>query len=81
MTARDFCYWLQGVFELTDVTALDPKQTDLVKRHLAMVFLHDIDPAAGGPAQQAALNQVHQGPKPKPPKIGGTGPGGIVYRC
>ena len=86
MTARDFCYWLQGVFELAGPTTLDAKQTDLVKRHLALVFQHDIDPSAGGPEQQAILQQIHDGlkaneDKPKPPQIGGTGPGGIVYRC
>jgi hypothetical protein len=83
VTSRDFCYWLQGLFELGDPKALDEKQTDLVKRHLAMVFLHEIDPSAGGPAQPAALNDAHQGKKPQPvvPKIGGVGPGGIIYRC
>lgn len=84
MTARDFAYWLQGLFELGDPKTLDGKQTDLVKRHLAMVFVHDIDPSAGGPAQQEALNKIHEGPAGStgaPPKIGGVGPGGIVYRC
>ena len=86
MTARDFCYWLQGMFELAPTPTLDAKQTDLVRRHLALVFQHDIDPSAGGPAQQAILNQIHAGlagqeAKPEPPQIGGKGPGGVVYRC
>lgn len=85
MTSRDFVYWLQGLFELGDPKALDERQTDLVKRHLAMVFVHEIDPNAGGPTEQAKLNQIHEvvaaveaGP---PPRIGGEGPGGIKYRC
>lgn len=86
MTSRDFCYWLQGLFELGSPVSLDANQTDLVKRHLAMVFVHEIDPSAGGPAQQEMLNKIHEqlaeANKPnKPPKIGGVGPDGIVYRC
>jgi hypothetical protein len=77
MTSRDFCFWLQGLFELGKPQSLDAEQTDLVKRHLAMVFVHEIDPSAGGPKEQAKLNEAHQGPK----EIGGVGPGGIVFRC
>jgi len=86
MTSRDFAYWLQGLFELGNPKALDERQTDLVKRHLAMVFVHEIDPSAGGPKEQAILNQIH-GDLTKaenglgPPKIGGHGPDGTVYRC
>ena len=85
MTSRDFAYWLQGLFELGNPKALDENQTDLIKRHLAMVFVHEIDPSAGGPKEQAVLNEIHKvasaveaGPSPK---IGGHGPGGTVYRC
>lgn len=87
MTSRDFCYWLQGLFELGADKTLNARQTDLVKRHLAMVFQHDIDPSAGGPAEQEALNKTHQGlvsvaVKTPSPHIGGPdGPGGIKYRC
>ncbi len=83
MTARDFAYWLQGLFELGDPKALDERQTDLVKRHLAMVFVHEIDPSAGGPKEQAILNQIHGDLKKQqePPRIGGFGHDGTVYRC
>ena len=43
MKSTEFCYWLQGLFELGNPTILDANQTDLIKRHLAMVFLHEID--------------------------------------
>ena len=59
MTARDFVYWLQGMFELTDVKALDEHQTELVRKHLAMVFIHDIDPKAGDLAHREKLNEAH----------------------
>lgn len=61
MTSRDFCYWLQGLFELGVPVQLDAKQTDLVKRHLAMVFVHEIDPSAGNQAAQKTLNDIHGG--------------------
>lgn len=61
LTSRDFCYWLQGLFELGNPTQLDAQQTDLVKRHLAMVFKHEIDPSAGSAAHQKELSNIHGG--------------------
>lgn len=82
MTSRDFCYWLQGYFEIQGMVAgLDHAQTDAVRAHLAMVFKHEIDPSMGGPKEQAILNQIHDDQKTNPLKLGGTGPNGEVYRC
>lgn len=78
MRSVEFCYWLQGLFELGNPSSLDAKQTDLVKRHLAMVFTHEIDPSYPK-EQQAKLNEQH-GSSPAP-KIGGKGPDGTLYRC
>lgn len=61
MTSRDFCYWLQGLFELGKPAALTTEQTELVRRHLSMVFKHEIDPSAGGSALQEALTKIHEG--------------------
>lgn len=64
MKSVEFCYWLQGLFELGKPTSLTAEQTDLVKRHLDMVFVHEIDPSY--PAQQQdALNKAHSGPAAK----------------
>ena len=63
MTSRDFCYWLQGIFEVGGAISLDERQTDLVRRHLNMVFAHEIDPSAGTPAHQAELSELHDGLK------------------
>ncbi len=60
MKAVEFCYWLQGMFELTNPQELSPEQTDLIKRHLHMVFIHDIDPSYPA-AQQSVLTEAHQG--------------------
>lgn len=68
MTSRDFAYWLQGLFELSDVKSLDEKQTDLIRRHLSMVFIHEIDPSF--PAeQQEALDAAHRPDFRNPPPI------------
>lgn len=59
MTSRDFAYWLQGLFELSDVTSLNEKQTDLIRRHLALFFIHEIDPSMGDKPHQDTLNNIH----------------------
>ena len=64
MKATEFCYWLQGYFELHgDIGAegLSKRQVDLIQNHLALVFVHDIDPQAGPPRQQTVLNSIHGG--------------------
>lgn len=61
MTSRDFCFWLQGYFEVSGNSALDREQADIVKRHLSLVFKHEIDPAMGPPAKQTLLSELHQG--------------------
>jgi len=65
MKAVEFCYWLQGVFEVADLQYLDEKQTEIVKRHLNMVFVHDIDPSYPE-SQQVQLNEIHSGTEMKP---------------
>lgn len=61
MTSRDFCYWLQGYFEISGETVLSPNATQVVKNHLAMVFKHEIDPSFGDKKVQEALTKVHSG--------------------
>lgn len=64
MKIENFCYWLQGYFELTgdDVKqGLTPKQVEVIRRHLNMVFAHEIDPGLGPPAHQEKLDKIHLG--------------------
>lgn len=79
MTSRDFCFWLQGFLELNaaadDGSAdqrprLDVKQVECVKRHLALVFTHEIDPSMGPAKHQATLDTLHN-----------AGGGGPTFRC
>ncbi|HEY3799531.1 MAG TPA: hypothetical protein VGL58_14355 [Caulobacteraceae bacterium] len=49
MQSRDFCYWLQGFFELSgDVTTISAEQAAMIRRHLDMVFHHEIEPQRVG---------------------------------
>jgi hypothetical protein len=60
MTARDFAYWLQGYFEIHGkAESLTPQQVEMIKRHLALVFQHEIDPSFGDEQTQQTLNNIH----------------------
>lgn len=79
MTSRDFCYWLQGFFELAGTSGVDAKQVDCIQRHLALVFKHEVD----APDPDGVLQAVHDGkpavkpePRPRPPYDLDT-----LYRC
>lgn len=82
MKSVEFCYWLQGLFEVAEPETLNAKQVDLIKRHLNMVFVHEID--ASYPAdQQEALNVAHSNPAPEHGlQLGGKDPvTGAIMRC
>lgn len=63
MKASEFCYWLQGYIEIghdqMHQTGLNHDQMEVVKRHLALVFKHELDKTHGDEAEQAALNAIH----------------------
>jgi hypothetical protein len=66
MKSRDFCYWLQGFFELQggDTTPptqqLSATQVAAIKAHLSMVFVHEIDPSFPSDHQEQ-LGKTHLG--------------------
>lgn len=73
MQSRDFCYWLQGFFEVANPRELSEKQADQIKKHLALVFKHEIDPSMGDEKHQEKLSEIHSGTSKK---LDGT-----LYRC
>jgi hypothetical protein len=79
MKSRDFCYWLQGYFEIHGQTweapTLDTKQVETIQKHLALVFKHEIDPEAGSSEHQESLNATHNKPR------GGEDYSGTIFRC
>lgn len=61
MTSREFCFWLQGYFEVAGVKppvgcTLTNEQVNTIQRHLSLVFKHEIDPSY---PDQDALNKIH----------------------
>ena len=61
MNAIDFCFWLQGYFELSGESELSAGQAKKVQQHLALVFKHEIDPLRETQTTTPAkvLNQTH----------------------
>lgn len=74
MTSRDFCFWLQGFFEVSKAKTLGDEQTEIVKRHLSMVFKHEIDPSF---PNQEALNNIHH----NKPECFNLNPDTTLIRC
>jgi hypothetical protein len=82
VTSRDFCFWLQGFFELNAkpgemARGLTDDQAEMVRRHLALVFKHEIDPSMGPKDVQEALNKLHENPGFHNSGVGG----GPILRC
>ena len=44
MNSVDFCFWLQGYIEIAEPRGISEKQFEVIKKHLNLVFLHEIDP-------------------------------------
>ena len=71
MNSRDFCFWLQGFFEIhgaSGAIVVTPEQTEIIRKHLDMVFVHDIDSSMGDDKQQELLNEIHFAGKGKLPE-------------
>jgi len=66
MTSRDFCYFLQGFFELQGTNqALTPEQVQIIRNHLKLVFLHEIDPSySDNKIVQQIFQNIHDGKDP-----------------
>ena len=64
MTSRDFCYWLQGYFEVSNPNIIEQPQVEMIQKHLNLVFKHEIDPSMGDKQHQEDLNKIHSVVKP-----------------
>ena len=70
MYSQDFCYWLQGYFEISGTKMINEEQAEIIMNHLNLVFKHEIDPQHEGDPQ--VLQNIHDG-KPaawRPPTEG-----------
>ena len=61
MNTIDFCYWLQGHFEISETSELSVKQVETIKNHLNLVFKHEIDPLRDSQTTTTTgvLNEAH----------------------
>ncbi len=66
MNTIDFCYWLQGHFEMSETDALSDKQVQIIKNHLNLVFKHEIDPLRDSQttAKPGDLSSLHDYSQP-----------------
>lgn len=85
MKPEEFCYWLQGYFEMSESKTLDERQVEVLKNHLNLVFTHSIDPSyleglspQDAEKKKVLLDSAHAG-KPQYP----TGKTGYLptFRC
>lgn len=60
MTSRDFAFWLNGFFEISDAKEITAEQVTIIKQHLKLVFKHEIDPSMGDKNHQNELNNIHR---------------------
>lgn len=63
MKAVEFCYWLQGYFEIQEKNDVAKRSSTLtisqvkdIQKHLSLVFKHEIDPSY---KDSNALNEIH----------------------
>jgi hypothetical protein len=63
MNSIDFCFWLQGYFEISGNTVINAEQAGIIKDHLNLVFKHEIDPLREIQTIETplVLNQAHGG--------------------
>lgn len=71
MTPANFCYWLQGFFEVTENSdskeiKLTEKQINVIRAHLNLVFFHAIDPETlkdKSDVEKLKYQKIHDGAK------------------
>lgn len=64
MKSSEFAYWLMGFFEISgDIKSLNEEQIQMIRKHLALVFYHEIDPSyTKDPTKQQEMNDIHGTP-------------------
>ena len=69
MTPVNFCYFLQGFFEISEVDkeiTLTPEQVKMIRAHLNLVFFHAIDPETlkdKSELEKLKYQKIHDGAK------------------
>ena len=64
MKSEQFCFWLQGYFEIGESEeGLSPRQVQIIRNHLNMVFRYEIDPKMPDP--DGSLAALHNAELPR----------------
>jgi hypothetical protein len=75
MTYVEFCYWLQGFFELANPSSLTDEQVKTINNHLNMAMAYeksrDYNPQ---------VEAVAPRPVPRPSRTGGN-PDSVMIKC
>ena len=79
MTERDFIYWLNGFFELSNPSTLDEKQVQIIKEHLAFVLNKQTPTMLQGKEWDFRTYPI--GHKCGVCKKPSSNPGGVCQRC
>ena len=77
MNSIDFCYWLQGYFEISGTKTITEEQAEIIQNHLNLVFKHEIDPMYNGDKDE--LQNIHDGKPPSWPHP--EAPNDPIIRC
>jgi hypothetical protein len=81
MTSKDFAYWLQGFFEIAEEKEITPRQVEIIKNHLKLVFYYDIDKSYGVDQKTSeAMQAIHDGIHPISPRQRRS-PREVIVKC
>ena len=84
MTSVQFAFWLQGFFELSETNEITPKQVEIIKNHLKLVFYYDIDKSYNVDEKTSeAMQAIHDGKHPtlSPRQRTRSNHGDLIVKC
>jgi hypothetical protein len=82
MTSEQFAFWMQGFFELSETNELSPRQVEIIKNHLKLVFYYDIDKSYDVDQKTSETMQaIHDGKHPTLSPIPRRKPGELIVKC
>jgi hypothetical protein len=82
MRSTEFAYWLQGFFELSETNEITPRQVEIIKNHLKLVFYYDIDKSYGVDQKTSETMQaIHDGNHPTISPRQRRSPGEVIVKC
>jgi hypothetical protein len=82
MRSTEFAYWLQGFFELSETNEITPRQVEIIKNHLKLVFYYDIDKSYEVDQKTSeAMQAIHDGNRLTISPRQRRSPGEVIVKC